>query len=229
MGHTGSGFDFVQLDEVYTKLKAMRIEECPIDYVPYTNRDPTWIRPELVAEIKFSDWTEEKVMRAPIFLRFREDKAPTDSLIEGEKPTEILLEAPVKEGKPKEPKEEDSENEPAKNDNDYYYSSSFSNLDKVFWDRTSTHPQLTKKDLIRYYDNISSYILPYLKDRPLSLSRYPNVSKENHFTTRTWTRKTNHHMYKPQRSILSQGREILSTILYATTKRLFYGLQILLV
>src|SRR5918993_3792530 len=104
VGHTGSGFDFVQLDEVYSKLKSMRIEKCPIDHVPYTNRDPIWIRPELVAEIKFSDWTEEKIMRAPIFLRFREDKAPTDCLIEGEKPTEKVLEAPVKEGKPKEHK-----------------------------------------------------------------------------------------------------------------------------
>jgi bifunctional non-homologous end joining protein LigD len=37
VGHTGSGFDFVQLDEVYTKLKAKRIEQCPIDYVPYKN------------------------------------------------------------------------------------------------------------------------------------------------------------------------------------------------
>src|ERR687897_94093 len=171
---------FDKLDEVYTKLKAMRIEKCPIDHVPYTNRDPIWIRPELVAEIKFSDWTEEKIMRAPIFLRFREDKAPTDCLIEGEKPTQKVLEEPVKEGKPKEPKEEDSENEPAKNDNDSY-SSSFSNLDKVFWDKTSTHPQLTKKDLIKYYDNISSYILPYLKDRPLSLSRYPNGIKGKSF------------------------------------------------
>src|ERR687898_903800 len=180
VGHTGSGFDFVQLDKVYKKLQTMRIDKQPIDYVPYTNRDPIWIRPELVAEIKFSDWTEEKIMRAPIFLRFREDKAPTDCLIEGEKPTQKVLEEPVKEGKPKEPKEEDSENEPAKNDNDSY-SSSFSNLDKVFWDKTSTHPRLTKKDLIKYYDNISSYILPYLKDRPLSLSRYPNGIKGKSF------------------------------------------------
>ena len=41
----------------------MQIDKSPIDYVPYTNRDPTWIRPELIAEIKFSDWTEEKIMR----------------------------------------------------------------------------------------------------------------------------------------------------------------------
>ena len=205
VGHTGSGFDFVQLDEVYTKLKAMRIEKCPIDHVPYTNRDPIWIRPELVAEIKFSDWTEEKIMRAPIFLRFREDKAPTDCLIEGEKPTQKVLEEPVKEGKPKEPKEEDSENEPAKNDNDSY-SSSFSNLDKVFWDKTSTHPRLTKKDLIKYYDNISSYILPYLKDRPLSLSRYPNGIKGKSFYHKNLDQE-NKPPYVQTAKIYSESRE----------------------
>ena len=96
VGHTGSGFDFVQLDKIYKKLQAMRIDKCPIDYVPYTNRDPIWIGPELVAEIKFSDWTGEKIMRAPIFLRFREDKLPRDYLIEGERPTEKVLEKPVK-------------------------------------------------------------------------------------------------------------------------------------
>ena len=96
VGHTGSGFDFIQLDKIYKKLLAMRIDKCPIDYVPYTNRDPTWIRPELVAEIKFSDWTSEKIMRAPIFLRFREDKSPRDCFVEGEKPTEKVLEKPVK-------------------------------------------------------------------------------------------------------------------------------------
>src|SRR5215208_4088144 len=102
VGHTGSGFDFVQLDKVYKRLQTMRIDKQPIDYIPYTNRDPIWIRPELVAEIKFSGWTEEKIMRAPIFLRFREDKAPKDCLIEGEKPTDnVLKEEPVKLGESK--------------------------------------------------------------------------------------------------------------------------------
>jgi bifunctional non-homologous end joining protein LigD len=137
VGHTGSGFDFVQLDEIYKKLKAMQIDKCPIDYVPYTNRDPTWIRPELIAEIKFSDWTEEKIMRAPIFLRFREDKSPRDCFIEGEKPTNQVLEKPAKEEEEsKKPKEENLvDNKNSRNNT--YYSSSFSNLDKVFWDKTS--------------------------------------------------------------------------------------------
>ena len=196
VGHTGSGFDFVQLDKVYTRLKAMKVEKCPIDYVPYTNRDPTWIRPELVAEVKFSDWTDEKIMRAPIFLRFREDKDPKDCLIEGERPTEKVLEKPVKEG--------NFLREQA--DNDSAYSPSFSNLDKVFWDKTPTHPQLTKRDLIRYYDSISSYILPYLKDRPLSLSRYPDGIKGKSFYHKNWDQE-NKPEFVQTAKIYSDSRE----------------------
>ena len=196
VGHTGSGFDFVQLDKVYTRLKAMKVEKCPIDYVPYTNRDPTWIRPELVAEVKFSDWTDEKILRAPIFLRFREDKAPKDCLIEGERPTEKVLEKPVKEG--------NFLREQA--DNDSAYSPSFSNLDKVFWNKTPTHPQLTKRDLIRYYDSISSYILPYLKDRPLSLSRYPDGIKGKSFYHKNWDQE-NKPEFVQTAKIYSESRE----------------------
>jgi bifunctional non-homologous end joining protein LigD len=57
VGHTGSGFNFDQLDKIYNKLKQMKIEKCPVDYIPYTNRDPTWVRPEIVAEVKFNHWT----------------------------------------------------------------------------------------------------------------------------------------------------------------------------
>src|SRR5215216_4089737 len=207
VGHTGSGFDFVQLDEIYKKLKAMKIEKCPIDHVPYTNRPPVWIRPELVAEVKFSDWTSEKIMRAPIFLRFREDKVPKDCVIEGERPTQKVLEEPVKEEEreSKKPNEQDVVNKPADSDN-VYSSSSFSNLDKIFWDKTSTHPQLTKKDLIIYYDKISSHILPYLKDRPLSLSRYPDGIKGKSFYHKNWNQE-NKPPFVQTAKIYSESRE----------------------
>jgi bifunctional non-homologous end joining protein LigD len=198
VGHTGSGFDFIQLDEIYKMLQALRVDKCPIDYVPYTNRDPTWVRPELVAEIKFSDWTSEKIMRAPIFLRFREDKAPKDCLIEGEKLTEKLVE-PVK----AEFKEEKLVNKPVNRNNT---SISFSNLDKVFWDKTSTHPQLTKKDLITYYEKISSHILKHLKDRPLSLSRYPNGIKGKSFYHKNWNQK-NKPPFVQTAKIYSESRD----------------------
>jgi bifunctional non-homologous end joining protein LigD len=183
VGHTGSGFDFVQLDKIYKELRDMRINMRPVDYVPYTNRDPIWIRPELVAEIKFSDWTNEKIMRAPIFLRFREDKIPRECLVEGERPTKKVLEKPVKEEEFEQYKKPKEEEKTIYDDRAY---SSFSNLDKVFWDKTSTHSQLTKKDLIKYYDCISSYLLPHLKDRPLSLSRYPDGIKGKSFYHKNW-------------------------------------------
>jgi bifunctional non-homologous end joining protein LigD len=206
VGHTGSGFDFVQLDNIHKKLQAMRIDKCPIDYVPYTNRDPIWIKPELVAEIKFSDLTGEKIMRAPIFLRFREDKLPMDCLIEGERPTEKVLEKPVKkEEQSKKPQEENLVIKQANSDSASYYSS-FSNLDKVFWDRTSTHLQLAKKDLIKYYHSIGSHLLPHLKDRPLSLSRYPNGIKGESFYHKNWNQE-NKPPFVQTVKIYSESRE----------------------
>jgi bifunctional non-homologous end joining protein LigD len=77
-GHTGSGFNTNQLVRVCTMIKDMRIDTPPIDHIPYINGKPTWIKPQLVAEIKFDNWTNEKILRAPIFQRFREDKSPED-------------------------------------------------------------------------------------------------------------------------------------------------------
>ena len=208
VGHTGSGFDFVQLNKIYKKLEAMRIDKCPVDYVPYTNRVPIWIRPELVAEIKFSDWTNEKIMRAPIFLRFREDKMPRECFIEGERPTKKVLEKPAKEEGPvqfKKPKEEGKTIYEIENNERKVYSF-FSNLDKVFWDKTSTHNQLTKKDLIKYYDSISSYVLPNLKDRPLSLSRYPDGIKGKSFYHKNWEQENKPDFVQTAR-IYSESRE----------------------
>lgn len=152
VGHSGSGFDFSQLDEIYNKLQQIRIEKCPVDYIPYTNRAPVWIEPKLVAEIKFSDWTNEKIMRAPIFLRFREDKRPEECIIEEEKSTEKLVS-----------RANDNEKEQQRRTADEISSSNshstatqlqtsisssaatFSNLDKVFWEKGESHPQLTKR------------------------------------------------------------------------------------
>ncbi len=205
VGHTGSGFDFLLLKQIYDKLQKMRIEKCPVEYVPYTNRDPFWTQPELVAEIKFSNWTNEKIMRSPIFLGLREDKTPKECVLEREKYTEKLIK--TVEGKRNEGEKtniyyniEDSDN----NNNNRY--SFFSNLDKVFWDKTTNHPQLTKKDLIEYYDKISRYILPYLKDRPLSLSRYPDGIKGKSFYHKNWNQQ-NKPSFVQTVEVYSESRE----------------------
>ena len=203
VGHTGSGFDFLLLKQIYNKLQKIRIEKCPVDYVPYTNRDPFWTQAELVVEIKFSNWTSEKIMRSPIFLRMREDKTPKECFLEREKYTEKLI-------KTVEVKNNDGEK------NNIYYTiqdnnnnnefSSFSNLDKIFWDKTITHPQITKKDLIEYYDKISGFLLPYLKDRPLSLSRYPDGIKGKSFYHKNWNQE-NKPSFVQTVEVYSESRE----------------------
>jgi len=203
VGHTGSGFNFLLLKQIYNKLQKIRIEKCPVEYVPYTNRDPFWTQPELVVEIKFSNWTSEKIMRSPIFLRMREDKTPKECFLEREKYTEKL----IKTGEVKNNDEEKNNiyyNIKDNNNNSEF--SSFSNLDKVFWDKTINHPQITKKDLIEYYNKISKFILPYLKDRPLSLSRYPDGIKGKSFYHKNWNQE-NKPSFVQTVEVYSESRE----------------------
>jgi len=193
VGHTGSGFDSISLAQIYEKLQNLITERCAVDYVPYTNRDPIWVKPEIVAEIKFSDWTKDNIMKSPIFLRLREDKKPEECLIEKQRYTKKVIETTIQH-RLSENKEAnirittENNNHNVFNNHGYSY---FSNLDKVYWNKTSTHRQITKKDLIEYYDEISKYVLPYLKDRPLSLSRYPDGIKGKSFYHKNW------HQNKP--------------------------------
>nr|MDQ3976997.1 ATP-dependent DNA ligase [Thermoproteota archaeon] len=151
--------------------------------VPYTNSKPTWLRPELVAEVKFSGWTQDMIMRAPIFLRFRYDKQPGECLIEQfQQETDhniITVNGVRKKGEAEEEeKEEYSMSPPEQN---------FSNLDKIYWPGTGRlKKELTKRDLIEYYYKVSRYILPHLRNRPLSLKRYPDGIMGKSFYHKNW-------------------------------------------
>jgi bifunctional non-homologous end joining protein LigD len=171
VGHSGSGFGFDQLEDTLRMMQPLTVNKCPIDHVPYVNREPVWLKPELIVEVKFQGWTEERIMRAPIFVRFREDKRPMDCILETPKSTELLVEQTV------------STMEKGRSSSAAY---PFSNLEKVFWNASSTHKALTKKDLIEYYDKISNHLLPQLADRPLSLSRYPNGVLGKSFYHKNW-------------------------------------------
>ena len=63
----------------------------PIDSIPYKNRATHWVKPFLVAEIKFNSWTKDNIMRAAIFLRFREDKDPVECIVEANQPVASTL------------------------------------------------------------------------------------------------------------------------------------------
>ena len=183
IGHSGSGFGFDQLKQTLTVMQRLRTDNnfSPVDFVPYTNSKPTWLRPELVAEVKFSGWTQDMIMRAPIFLRFRYDKQSTECLIEQvqqEMDHDIIFDGT---GKNNEEVEEEKEFSLSPHEQN------FSNLGKIYWPSTGRVKKgLTKADLIEYYDKVSKYILPHLRNRPLSLKRYPDGITGKTFYHKNW-------------------------------------------
>jgi bifunctional non-homologous end joining protein LigD len=108
------------------------------------------VTPKLVCEVAFTEWTREGLLRHPVFRRFRSDKTPEECLLSSAGPPALT---PVAEGQPRADR-----------------SFTFSNLTKVFWPRD----KLTKGDLIEYYRVVSPFLLPYLLDRPLVMTRYPD-------------------------------------------------------
>ncbi len=75
IGHAGGGFSATELEEIHERLQPLIQEECPFRVEPQTNAPATWVRPELVCEVALSGWTEDAVMRHPVFRRLRPDKA----------------------------------------------------------------------------------------------------------------------------------------------------------
>ena len=165
-------------------------------------REPIWVKPLLVVDVKFDGWTKDKIMRAPIFLRVRDDKKPQECTLEKPKHVEELSNV-----KPQNSNELSvassisssiSSISPSRSTSQLLNSGtpssvtansmkySFSNLDKVFWPKSRYHHEITKGDLIEYYDKISGYLLPLIKDRPLSLSRYPDGINSKHFYQKNW-------------------------------------------
>ena len=204
VGHSGSGFDFPQIVRIFNELQKIKTDEIPVDFIPYTNRDPVWVRPILVIEVKFDGWTKDKTMRAPIFLRIREDKESEECTLEKTEHVENLSNISPQISKDLSVSSSASASvlsSPSQVPSELVsptFSSpviskrrgiNFSNQDKVFWPKSRYHRALTKGDLIDYYDKIGDYLLPFLKDRPLSLSRYPNGIIGKHFYQKNWNMK----------------------------------------
>jgi len=161
-GKVGSGYTEKILKELYSKLHKIKQQDCPFNRKPKMPGAIHWVRPELLAQIKFSEWTETGSMRHPVYLGLREDKPAKK--VTREKP-EVKTEKMDEEttGQP---------NAKVKSDK-----VELTNLDKVFWPGEN----ITKGDVIAYYDAVADYLLPYLKDRPESLRRTPDGIKSTGF------------------------------------------------
>jgi len=92
VAHTGGGFNQRTLAQVYKLMQPLKTEQCPFVVKPKTNEPVQWVKPKLVAEVKFSEWTADMHMRHPIFLGLREDKKPVDCKFDFEVDTDALVE-----------------------------------------------------------------------------------------------------------------------------------------
>lgn len=151
MGNCGSGFNDQSLKELYDQMQLLVISQKPFSKqtIVAQEKSVTWIKPELVCEVNFTEWTAGEHLRHPVYKGLRIDKdalsvkRESADLPEEEKKEILLL---------------------------THKNLKLTNLDKLFW----KDENITKGDLLYYYQQVSDYILPYLKDKPLSLNRHPN-------------------------------------------------------
>lgn len=169
-GHTGTGFNNTSLKQLYQNLQKLVVKSSPFGIIPKTNMPVTWTKPELVCEIKYSEITRDGIFRHPVFLTIREDKSPEDLKESSftEKSKEIKMKAASKKTDVSEKEQEITLDK---------HIVKLTNQDKLYFPKDG----ITKGDVIEYYQSVARYILPYLKNRPLSLNRFPNGIEEQGF------------------------------------------------
>jgi bifunctional non-homologous end joining protein LigD len=91
VAHTGGGFNQKTLEQVYQLMQPLKTKECPFVEQPKTNEPVQWVKPKLVAQVKFSEWTADGRMRHPVFLGLRQDKKPAECVFEIKQDTDQVL------------------------------------------------------------------------------------------------------------------------------------------
>ena len=177
-GRAGTGFDEAALGDLKAMLDPIIRKDPPCagpsfapgvaplgsDAIPDI-KTTTWVEPLHVCEVRYREWTPDGLLRHPAFLRMRTDKNPQDCERQGwgaapaagapapdEEPTDI--------GGPP----------PAPAQDPVPRTIAYSNLKKIYWPAE----RYTKGDLIEYYRAVSRWILPYLRDRPVVMTRFPD-------------------------------------------------------
>jgi bifunctional non-homologous end joining protein LigD len=177
--HVGSGFDGRALAQVKARLEPLQRKTNPFADKPELNAPTTWVEPRSVAEVSFQSWTEDGALRAPVFLRLRDDVDPKavrrdTGRSRGGGNDEILAQL-----------------EGAKKDITLAVGAHrirLTNLDRVYWpaDPSLKQPALTKRDLLRYFAQVAPFILPHLADRPLTMIRMPDGIRGQRFFQKHW-------------------------------------------
>lgn len=190
IGQAGTGYTDKMRKEILEKLKPLETSVCPFGEVPTVNKPSrfrpnppkaavVWVKPKLVGEVQYQELTDEGVMRHPSFQGLRTDKKAKDVVMDKpvapppakKKKTRSIIEKKIKPAaKGKTGKTLLNPHEESQTRKINGHELKFSNLSKLYWPKE----KITKRDLLNYYYQVATYILPYMKDRPQSLNRYPN-------------------------------------------------------
>lgn len=193
IGHTGGGFTEAMRKELSKKMKPLIRKRSPFATKPKTNMPATWLKPQLVCEVKFAEMTEEGILRQPVFLGLREDKTAKEEQKEKTvAPPAATKKRPVRKKAVKSRSGASEKTPMGKKRTESSRTSAaealipvkgkearvsvdgrelkFTNLDKLYWPEEG----ITKRDMLNYYNAIASVMLPWLKDRPQSLNRFPD-------------------------------------------------------
>jgi len=159
-GQVGTGFDQKLMKAIHSRLEPLITKTCPIHPKPKIKDPVTWVRPEVVCQVRFLDWTQDGMLRAPVFVGLRDDKKPEEVV------REMASQGPSLDLRAKEATVEIDG-----------HALKFTNLDKVFFPKDGWK----KRDLLLFYNDVAEFLVPHLQGRPLSLKRYPNGIAEDYF------------------------------------------------
>ncbi len=200
--HVGSGFDDRTLAQVKARLEPLKRKTNPFSEDPELNAPTTWVEPKLVAEVNFHSWTDDGHLRAPVFLRLRDDvdakkvRRPREGGGAGKSAAGPRLDSRLR-GNDVRAEGNDAIEEVTRQlagtKNAFTltvgsHQIHLTHLDRVYWpaDAALKQPALTKRDLLRYFAQVSRYILPHLADRPLTMIRMPDGIRGPRFFQKHW-------------------------------------------
>src|ERR1700724_2481831 len=181
IGSAGTGFDQQTQKDLLAQLEKLRVARSPLRNPPKLREHVEWVRPAMVARIKYANWTEDNHLRAPVFLGLRKDRTPEECTFAAARPEHARVEASVstRNSTPKKvqaPSEDAGFEELAHGKAETLRlqvdgrTLALTHLNKIYFPESG----IRKRDLLAYYYRIANNILPFLKDRPLVMRRYPN-------------------------------------------------------
>ena len=155
IGNCGTGFNDALIKELYAKMHPLETDQKPFDEKVHQRTKVTWIKPKLVCEVWYAEWTGDGHLRQPVYKGLRMDKNKEKVVMETPG-TQLADEETISFG-----------NKQLK----------VTHLNKIFWKDEG----ITKGELIHYYRDMAEYIVPYLKDKPISMRRQPNGIEDGGF------------------------------------------------